>query len=97
MDTPHIVREYLAAKFLGLEYELFGVMFLDARHRLIKFDEMFRGTVAYTAVYPREIAKEALRLNASAVILAHNHPSGSPEPSAADKRMTEAIKEVLVL
>lgn len=97
LDTPQVVREYLVTKLASLEYEQFVVLFLDARHRLITCDAMFRGTVSQATVYPREIAKEALRQNASAVILAHNHPTENPEPSRADGALTATIVEVLKL
>ncbi|MFO5961811.1 JAB domain-containing protein, partial [Pseudomonas aeruginosa] len=70
---------------------------LDPRHRLIEYREMFHGTIDSASVYPREVVKEALRLNAAAVILSHNHPSGSPEPSSADKLLTQRLKEALGL
>ena len=80
-----------------LEHELFCCLFLDNRHRVIKFDEMFRGTIDGTSVYPREVVKEALAVNAAAVILAHNHPSGVAEPSQADERITKRLKSALEL
>lgn len=70
---------------------------LDAKHRLIQYVEMFRGTIDCASVYPREVVKEALRLNAAAVIYAHNHPSGNPEPSQADRTLTQRLKEALAL
>ncbi len=70
-------------------------MFLDTRHRLIEYREMFHGTIDSAPVYPREVVKEALRVNAAAVILLHNHPSGNPEPSQADKMLTQRLKEAL--
>ena len=72
-------------------------MFLDARHRLLSFEELFRGTLTQTSVYPREVVKHALALNASAVVLAHNHPSGVPEPSKADEYLTTTLKSALAL
>ena len=80
-SSPAVVKEYLRTKLAGFEHEVFAVLFLDTRHRLIEYAEMFRGTIDSASVYPREVVKEALRLNAAAVILSHNHPSGSPEPS----------------
>ena len=80
-----------------LEHEVFSVVFLDAQHRVIELRQMFRGTVTQTSVYPREVVKEALQLNAAAVILAHNHPSGVPEPSRADEFPTQSLKSALQL
>lgn len=96
-DSPQMVRDYLRLRFGALEYEAFTVLFLDAQHRLIAAEEMFRGTLTQTAVYPREIVKRALVHNAGAVILAHNHPSGVAEPSQADRRLTDSLKGTLAL
>lgn len=95
--STDIVKEYLSAKLVGLESEVFAVAFLDTQHRLIEYLEMFQGTIDGAAVYPREVAKAALRLNAAAVIFAHNHPSGNPEPSSADRSITKRLKEALAL
>lgn len=95
--SPDVVKEYLRAKLAGLEHEVFAVLFLDNRHRLIEYAEMFRGTIDGASVHPREVVKEALRFNAAAVIFAHPHPSGSPEPSRADKAITSRLKEALGL
>lgn len=91
------VRDFLRTKLAGFEHEVFAVLFLDTRHRLIDYAEMFHGTIDSASVYPREVVKEALRLNAAAVIISHNHPSGSPEPSAADRVLTQRLKEALAL
>ena len=91
------VKDFLRAKLAGFEHEVFAVLFLDAQHRLIDYAEMFHGTIDSASVYPREVVKEALRLNAAAVIVSHNHPSGSPEPSGADKMLTQRLKEALAL
>jgi len=91
------VKEYLQAKLAGVEHEVFAVLFLDTRRRLIEYVEMFRGTIDRASVYPREVVKAALRLNAAAVIIAHNHPSGNPEPSETDKGLTQRIKDALAL
>ena len=91
------VKEYLALKLGAYEREVFAVMFLDSQHRLISFEEMFFGTIDAASVYPREVLKMALSHNAAAVIFAHNHPSGVPEPSQADKRITERLVEALKL
>ena len=92
-----MVRDYLQVRFCGLEHEVFAVLFLDAQNRVIAFKEMFRGTVTQTSVYPREVVKEALALNAAAVILTHNHPSGYAEPSRADELLTATLKSCLAL
>ncbi|GHW03181.1 DNA repair protein RadC, putative [Vibrio cholerae] len=76
---------------------MFAVLFLDNQHRLIEFKELFRGTVDAASVYPREVLKEALNVNAAAVIFAHNHPSGDPEPSQTDRRITQRLKDALSL
>jgi DNA repair protein RadC len=81
----------------GLAQEVFAVLFLDSQHRLLKWDEMFRGTLQQTSVYPREVVRRALALNAGAVILAHNHPSGLAEPSRADEYLTQTLKSALQL
>ncbi|EPT0834877.1 TPA: RadC family protein [Yersinia enterocolitica] len=95
--SPVAVKDYLRAKLAGFEHEVFAVLFLDTRHRLIDYAEMFRGTIDSAEVHPREVVKEALRLNAAAVIISHNHPSGNPEPSAADRAMTSQLRQALAL
>jgi DNA repair protein RadC len=97
LAAPQSVRDYLRLFFAGQEYESFVVLFLDAQNRLIAAKEMFRGTLTQTSVYPREIVKEALRQNAGAVILSHNHPSGMAEPSRADEMLTTSLKQALAL
>lgn len=97
LTSPGSVRDYLRLVFAGQEYESFVVLFLDAQNRLIEANELFRGTLTQTSVYPREIVKEALRQNAAAVIFAHNHPSGIPEPSKADEMLTTCLKQALSL
>ena len=87
----------MCAWLAGFEHEVFAVLFLDTQHRLIEYAEMFRGTIDSASVYPRELVKEALRLNAAAVIVSHNHPSGNPEPSRADEVLTQRLKEALAL
>lgn len=89
--SPTVVKEYLTAKLAGFDVEVFAVLFLDSQHRLIEYVEMFQGTLSQTSVYPREVAKAALNRHAAAVIVAHNHPSGNPEPSAADNALTEHL------
>ena len=97
MSSPQAVKDHLRLQIGVLEHEVFCVLFLDAQHRIIALEQMFRGTVSQTSVYPREVVKEALSLNAAAVILAHNHPSGSVEPSRADELLTQTLKTVLAL
>lgn len=92
-DTSDYLRTYLMDK----SQEVFGVMFLSSQHELISTEIMFHGTINSAAVYPREIIKQALLLGASAVIVFHNHPSGNPEPSRADKNITALIKDALAL
>ena len=95
--SPELVKEYLITKLAGFEHEVFAALFLDAKHQLIQYVEMFRGSIDSASVYPREVVKEALHCNAAAVIFAHNHPSGNPEPSQADKTLTQRLKEALML
>lgn len=95
--SPTLVKEYLVTKLSGLEHEVFAILFLDTQHRLIEYREMFRGTIDSASVYPREVVKEALQLNAAAVIFSHNHPSGNPEPSRPDEAITVKLKEALAL
>jgi DNA repair protein RadC len=97
LSSPGAVRDWLKLKLGGLTYEVFGALWLDAQNRLIGWDELFRGTLTQTSVYPREVVKQALTRNAAAVILAHNHPSGLTEPSAADEILTRNLKEALAL
>lgn len=97
MGAPDDARTYLKIHMSELDHEVFGVMYLDAQHRLIAFEVPFRGTLTQASVYPREIVRRALALNAAAVILAHNHPSGHPEPSQADEFLTKQLKAALTL
>ncbi|GAA0739732.1 DNA repair protein RadC [Ideonella azotifigens] len=97
LTSPQEVREYLSLQIGLLEHEVFAILFLDSQHRVLACKEMFRGTVSQTSVYPREVVKEALALNAAAVILAHNHPSGLAEPSRADEAVTSGLKAALAL
>ena len=96
-DSPHSVRQYLQLQLGAKAHEVFAVMFLDSQHRLIAFEEMFRGTVSQTSVYPREVVVRALSLHAVAVVLAHNHPGGSAQPSRADEVLTQSLKSALAL
>ena len=95
--SPADTETFLQAHMRHLDHELFCCLFLDNRHRVLYFGELFRGTIDGTSVYPREVVKEALAANAAAVILAHNHPSGVAEPSQADERITRRLKAALEL
>jgi DNA repair protein RadC len=97
LNSPQAVRDYLRLKLQSLEHEVFIVVFLDAQNRLLGVEELFRGTLTQTSVYPREIVKRALVHNAAAVIFAHNHPSGIAEPSRADEMLTQTLKQALAL
>ena len=96
-DSPKAVRDYLQLQLGAHRHEVFAVLFLDSQHRLVAFEELFRGTLTQTSVYPREVVVRALHHHAAAVVLAHNHPSGSLEPSAADRQLTQALKAALGL
>ncbi len=95
MNSPEATRDYLKLRLRGLSHEVFACLFLDNRHRVIEYQELFRGTIDGASVHPREVLKEALRWNAAAVIFAHNHPSGVAEPSQADLRITKRLQETL--
>jgi DNA repair protein RadC len=97
LTSPAGALDYLITHFRGRDTECFVVMFLDAHHRILGVEEMFRGTLTQTSVYPREVVRRALANNAGAVILAHNHPSGIPEPSRADEFLTATLKSALSL
>lgn len=97
LSSPQAVRQYLQLLLAKKPYESFAVLFLDVKNRLIACEELFRGTLMHTSVYPREVVKAALGHNAASIILAHNHPSGTPEPSAADRTLTQALKQALGL
>ena len=97
LTSAEAVKNYCRLNLATREHEIFGALFLDSQHRLIEFRELFRGTIDGCSVYVREVAKEALSLNAAAVIFTHNHPSGISEPSQADIRITERLKEALSL
>lgn len=97
ISLPGQVRKYLRLKIGRLEHEVFAVLLLDGQHRLLAYEEVFRGTIDGCVIYSREVAKIALANNAAAVIVAHNHPSGVAEPSKSDRRMTEKLKEALAL
>ena len=97
LNSPTAVRDYLRLKMQSLPHEVFMALFLDAQNRVITIEELFRGTLTQTSVYPREVVKRALHHNAGAVILAHNHPSGVAEPSHADETLTQALRQALAL
>jgi len=97
LAAPSAVRDYLRLHFRNHEAEAFVVVLLDAQHRVIACEELFRGTLTQTSVYPREVVKCALRHNAAAVIFSHNHPSGVAEPSHADELLTRSLKAALAL
>ena len=97
LGSPQQTARYLQARLRDYPYEVFAVLFLDNRHRVIAFEELFRGTIDGASVHPREVVRRALALNAAAVILSHNHPSGVAEPSQADRRITERLRDALLL
>lgn len=97
LGSPRAARDYLVARLRDLEHEVFCCLFLDSRHRLTRCEELFRGTVDGASVHPREVVKVALSRNATAVILAHNHPSGIAEPSQADEIITTRLRDALAL
>jgi DNA repair protein RadC len=97
LGSPRAARDYLLARLRDLEHEVFCCLFLDSRHRLTRCEELFRGTVDGASVHPREVVKQALSRNATAVILAHNHPSGVAEPSQADEIITTRLRDALAL
>ena len=97
MSAPGAVRDYLRLLLHARPHEVFVAVFLDAQHRVVASEELFRGTLTQTSVYPREVVKRALHFNAAAVIFAHNHPSGVAEPSRADEALTVALKQALAM
>ena len=97
LASPDTARDFVRLRLGDRPHEVFACLFLDAQNRVIDFQELFRGTLTQTSVYPREVVIEALACQASAVILAHNHPSGSPEPSRADELLTRTLKQALAL
>ena len=97
LNSPEMVRDYLRLHFASYECEAFVAIFLDAQHQVIVVDELFRGTLTQTSVYPREVVKASLKCNAAAVFFAHNHPSGVAEPSQSDRMLTDALKQALAL
>jgi len=97
LNSPAISKEYFVSELSLFDIEVFGCLFLDNRHRIIAFEKLFYGTIDATSVYPREVLKRVLALNANAVIFSHNHPAGSPEPSDADLVITERLVSALEL
>ena len=97
LTSPEITKAYLSAQLRGYEHEVFAGLFLDSQYRVLQWQELFSGTLDASSVYPREIAKRALLLNASAIIVAHNHPSGITAPSLADTQLTHTLKHALAL
>ena len=97
LTSPNDTKDFLVAQLRAYQHEVFACLFLDNRHQIISFDEMFKGTIDGASVYPREVVKHALARNAAAVIFAHNHPSGVAEPSLADKNITQRLQEALKL
>ena len=97
LSNPRHTRDFLRLELASRDHEIFAILFLDNRHRVIEFVPLFRGTIDGASVYPREVVKEALARNAAAVILAHNHPSGVAEPSQADELITARLRDALAL
>ncbi|MDM8561159.1 DNA repair protein RadC [Candidatus Parabeggiatoa sp. HSG14] len=97
LTNPDDTRNFLMSELSGRDYEVFACLFLDNKHRVIRFEELFYGTIDGASVYPREVVKRTLQHNAAALILAHNHPSGVAEPSQADVSITKRLKEALNL
>lgn len=97
LSSPGVVRDYLRMMLGDKPHEVFAVVFLNAQNRVIATEEMFRGTLTQTSAYPREVLIEALKYNAASVILCHNHPSGSAEPSRADEALTQTLKAALAM
>jgi len=97
LNSPQSTRDYLKSRLRGRAHEVFACLFLDNRHRVICFEELFTGTIDGASVYPREVVKRALHHNAAAAIFAHNHPSGVAEPSGADQAITRRLQQALAL
>lgn len=97
IESPRAARQFLVLHFAGLDHEVFSVIYLDNRHRVVAAEALFRGTIDGCSVHPREVVKAALKHNSAAVILAHNHPSGNTEPSQADELITARLREALAL
>lgn len=97
LSSPAVTRAYVALRFAGLEHEMFSCLYLNVRNRVLACEDLFRGTLDGASVYPREVVKRVLAHNAAAVILVHNHPSGSPDPSQADDLITRRLQQALAL
>jgi DNA repair protein RadC len=97
LTSPEATRDYLRLRLYGLPHEVFACLFLDNRNRVIRYEELFQGTIDGASVHPREVVRRVIEVNAAAVIFAHNHPSGVAEPSQADLRITQRLKEALAL
>lgn len=97
LESPQAVRDYLKAQLRHEPHEVFGCLFMDAKHRVLAFEVLFRGSIDSASVYPRQVVKRALANNAAALILTHNHPSGVSEPSQADRVLTQRLKDALAL
>lgn len=97
ISSPQQAQDYLKLKLYGLPYEVFACILLDNRHRVIRYEELFRGTIDGASIHPREVLRLVMATNAAAVILAHNHPSGNAEPSQSDIRVTQRLKDALAL
>jgi DNA repair protein RadC len=97
LSSPQTVRDFLAVRLGALEHEVFAALFLDTRHRLIEYCELFRGTIDGAVIYTREVVREALLRHSAAVVFAHNHPSGVAEPSEADRSITIKLSKALAL
>lgn len=97
ITNPTLIRQYLLSRLRDYPYEVFACLFLDNRHRIIQYEELFKGTIDAASVYPREVLRRVMHHNAAALILAHNHPSGIAEPSQADMRITHKLKDALAL
>lgn len=97
LESPQASRDYLKLRLDGLPCEVFACLFLDNRHRVLAYEELFRGTIDGASVHPREVVRRTLEVNAAAVIFAHNHPSGLTDPSQADIRITQRLKDALAL
>jgi DNA repair protein RadC len=97
MSSPAVVKDFLRARLGSLPHEVFAVVHLDAQNRVLDYVEMFRGTVSQTSVYPREVVRDALLRNSSALLLVHNHPSGLADPSRADECLTQTLKQAVAL
>ena len=97
INSPQATKDFLACKLAGNKREVFALLLLDSSHRLIEYRELFHGTIDSASVHPREVVRAVLEANAASVIIAHNHPSGSTEPSVSDKRITKTITDALAL